>query len=74
MKLVAIICLTLLLVGCRASTEYGECIGVADDPQPELIYRWSKRNVIVGLIFSESLFVPGWVILFRLKCPVGKKT
>ena len=63
----------ILLVGCSERTPYGECIGIADEKDPNLVYRVSTNNVVVGVIFIETLFVPAIVVLDQLYCPISRK-
>lgn len=70
-KLWIVLFLLMSVAGCQCSTKHGDCIGLADDPEPGLQYKASHRNIILGLIFFETLIVPADVVLFRLKCPSG---
>lgn len=73
-KLLTIFLAALLLSGCAASTEFGPCVGISNAEQnPNFVYDISVRNVIVGVIFSETVIVPVIVILKEFQCPVGKK-
>jgi hypothetical protein len=63
----------MLVSGCRSRTQYGDCIGVADDPDPKLVYRMSTRNVVLACLFVETIFVPVLVVAQSFKCPVGRK-
>lgn len=73
MKRLVILALLLALTGCRSRTQYGECVGIADDPDPALVYKVSKRNVIVAVLFFETGIVPLVVLLTQTRCPVGRK-
>lgn len=70
-SLLAVLLLGVLLSGCRDSTQYGECIGLVNDKKPELVYEVSTRNVVMAVIFSETLMMPILVGAFYLYCPVG---
>jgi hypothetical protein len=63
----------VLLTGCEKSREINgktiECIGLDDTPQPGVIYEFSTRNVIIDIIFVETLIVPVWSVLEDVKCP-----
>lgn len=72
-KLALILAMALTFSACTSSTQYGECIGINDDENPALRYEYSAWNIIVGVIFVETIFVPALVVLNDLKCPVGKK-
>jgi len=65
--------LALMLGACTSSTRYGECIGVTDDPDPTLVYHVPANNVVVAVIFSETIVVPLVVLFSEVKCPIGKK-
>lgn len=63
----------LLSTSCAFETQYGECIGFDDDPDPTLVYEVSTRNVIWTVLGSESV-VP--IVVWALecvKCPVGHR-
>ena len=70
-KILALVGL-LALAGCEGSTQYGSCIGVGSTEQPKLRYDYSARNIVLAVIFSETLFVPLVVVLCDAQCPVGK--
>lgn len=63
----------LFVSGCKKHTEQGPCIGISDREQEGLVYEVSFRNVVLAIIFSETIFVPVNVIFWNLKCPVGEK-
>jgi hypothetical protein len=69
----------VLLQGCTYKTPYGECIGAFDKEQaekenPNLIYRLSAWNLILGAVFFEVLFVPPILVLKDATfCPEGIK-
>lgn len=63
--------------GCRSSTEYGDCVGAfdTDERNPDLSYKVSKRNVILGALFFEFFFIPPAIVLAEETfCPVARKT
>lgn len=69
--------LTLIVVaGCQGRTEYGECLGIQDDNlmKPNLEYRVSVRNTVLGVIFFQSIFAPVIWLAADFRCPVGYKT
>lgn len=72
-KLLVVFLMAMSLIGCETSTPQGQCIGVIDDPDPTLQYRASGLNLILAVVFVETLVVPAYVILADLKCPVGLK-
>lgn len=63
----------LSLTACTNSTEYGECIGINDQENPALHYKYSAWNIALAIIFSETIFVPLIVIFDDLKCPEGPR-
>jgi ABC-type uncharacterized transport system auxiliary subunit len=75
-KLLLIAALMATLTGCTSSTQYGECVGLADEDSadPKLKYDVSTKNVVLAVVFSETIVVPAVVILGEYKCPVGLKS
>ncbi len=63
----------LLASGCTSQTEYGKCVGVSDKQKPELEYKPSILNLVVGIIFMEFVVPPIIVAVDEFYCPVGKK-
>lgn len=62
------------LTACTSSTQYGECVGVMDEKLPNLEYRVSTRNVVLGLLGAQLLLIPpAIVVLDELSCPIGVK-
>jgi hypothetical protein len=49
------------------------CVGAfaEEDRLPNLRYRASTTNIVVGLAFVETVFVPVIVLLDETYCPVG---
>lgn len=72
MRAVMIACL-LLLCSCGFRTQYGDCIGVADQPKPELIYELSWWNAAVAFVFGETVIVPVYTVAKDIQCPTGRK-
>jgi hypothetical protein len=72
-KILAIATLMAMLTGCTSSTQYGSCIGVADDKEPHLQYKLSVWNTFLAIIFSETIVVPIVVLANETYCPVGVK-
>lgn len=62
----------LFIAGCTSNTEYGECIGVAQEHNPDLKYEYDLTNIVIAIIFSETIIVPVIIIATDLKCPTGK--
>ena len=69
----AILILVILMSGCTTRTQYGPCIGVADDKNPELVYKVSAWNVFVGIMASGLIYPPISVAVDSTFCPVGRK-
>ena len=65
--------LVLLLVGCKSKTEYGPCVGINEVKDSTLVYEYSARNIVVGIIFAELIVPPIVVVLNELQCPVNRK-
>ena len=59
--------------GCTKETQYGSCVGINDEKNPALIYKYSEDNIIISAIFIETVVVPVIVIFNELQCPVGVK-
>jgi hypothetical protein len=62
-----------MLSGCTSSTQYGSCIGIADDKNPNLEYKLSAWNTFLAIVFSETIVVPIVVLANETSCPVGVK-
>lgn len=58
---------------CTSSTEYGDCIGINDTQSPKLRYRTSTGNIVLAVIFLETIIVPIVVVADELSCPVGPR-
>lgn len=65
--------LSLFAAACRSETDFGECIGVADEGDPKLVYEASVYNAVLGVIFFEMVFPPIIWLLDDFKCPTGVK-
>ena len=48
-------CLLLLLTACSGSNRYGQCVGINDDKDPKLQYKYSIKNIVVGIFFIEMI-------------------
>lgn len=73
MKLTAVLLIAALLAGCTSKTEFGDCIGIAEEKKPNLQYKVSALNVALAIIFSETIVVPVVVLVSEVSCPVAKK-
>ncbi len=63
------ITLTFSLSGCVYRNSCGECIGLADKEKEGIEYTIRPINLIVGVLFFETVVVPAVVLLCCLKCP-----
>lgn len=72
-RILACLLLIATLAACTSSTEYGQCIGVADDKDPKLTYKVSVWNAFLGIILVETIIVPIYVLVDQTFCPVAKK-
>lgn len=73
MKTILSLILIALLSGCASQTEYGPCVGIAEDKNPNLHYKVSVLNVVMAIVFSQTIVVPVVVAVDELYCPVGYK-
>lgn len=69
----ALVVALALVAGCTSETALGGCVGLIGDRDPHLTYKVDTTNVVVGIIFIETIFVPVIVALDELYCPVGRK-
>ena len=72
MKILALMTL-ILLASCTQTTKFGECVGINDTRQDNLVYKANSTNIVVGVIFSETVVVPLVVIFSDLYCPISTK-
>jgi hypothetical protein len=70
---ICLLSLLAMMVGCTSSTQYGQCIGLGEEPDPRLNYKVSAQNLAVGLIFIETIIVPVFVAADQFYCPTGVK-
>ena len=64
-----------LLAGCESERTMPEgkveqCNGLNDTPKPNIQYKYSARNLIVGVFSFEMVAPPIIVALNELQCPV----
>ncbi len=71
----ALLALTLTGSACESRTSYGECRGLFDSEEksPNLVYQTSTLNVVLGVVFFETIFAPLIAFGWDLYCPVDKK-
>lgn len=62
-----------LSLGCTDRTEFGQCVGVADDEDPALLYRVDTWNLVGAIVFFETLVVPAFIVATCIRCPVAKR-
>lgn len=73
-KILLLAIAAVFLTGCTRHTEYGNCIGLVNSrPDPSLVYEVSVWNVIMGVVFIETIIVPVVVLLNSTHCPTGKR-
>ena len=70
-----IIALCLILSACDTSNHYGKCIGPfnKEDKNPKLDYEVDGWNVVLSIIFVETIIVPVVVLGYDLECPYAYK-
>ena len=62
------------MLSCTERTVYGECVGLFEKGDPDLVYKINLNNVIVGFFFSETVIVPAIILWDYIECPVGIKS
>ena len=72
-KLMITMMLAFMLVGCSSKTQYGQCVGISGQKQHNLIYKVDTTNLVVSVIFGETLIVPIVYTMDYIWCPVGVK-
>ena len=73
MKMLIMLVAALILSGCTSETTFGRCIGAFDEKDPALRYELSVKNVAIGVIFIETIFVPVIVVANQTLCPEGRR-
>jgi hypothetical protein len=73
MKKIIALMLATMLVGCASHTEYGPCVGIGEDKNPNLVYKISTQNLIVAIFFFQLIAPPVIVAVDEFYCPVGFK-
>lgn len=63
----------LFLSACTERTQFGECIGVTDEPDPNLNYKIDTWNAVIGIVFIETLVVPVVILNDQFYCPKSRK-
>lgn len=72
MKFLVLLSFTVL-AGCQSKTQFGECVGIGDTKNPNLEYKLSARNTVMGIFFFELIAPPVIVLVNETYCPVGTK-
>jgi len=70
---VLLLALMLTLSACTSHNQYGKCIGIADEGNPNLIYKTDVYNTVISFILIETIIVPIFWALDYAKCPIGHK-
>lgn len=73
MKSLLIVLIVVLLAGCTSRTEFGECVGLADERVSGLTYKVSAWNVFMAVIGFELIAPPIFVAVDETFCPIGRK-
>lgn len=60
----------IFLVGCQGRTDLGDCVGIGAKQNPQFEYRASTRNVVLGIVFVETIVVPIVIAADEFYCPV----
>lgn len=63
---------SVFLAGCESRTDFGPCVGVGDNHDSHLVYKVSTTNLVVGVIFFETIIVPIVIANDEFYCPVSK--
>lgn len=68
---------SIAAAGCTSSVEIDgttvPCIGAFDDPDPNYRYEAATVNIIMAVVFFETIVVPIVVLLDETRCPVAAK-
>jgi len=73
MKFLVSLMLVALLAGCTSQTHFGPCVGIADEKNPNFVYKVSAWNLVLGLVFFSLIAPPVFVVVDEFYCPVGVK-
>jgi hypothetical protein len=63
----------LLLTGCETENQHGSCIGIVEEKEPNLIYKPSVQNIVVGTLFFWLILPPVLVVTTDYQCPIAKR-
>jgi hypothetical protein len=73
----AFVLINVAILGVAAAatttkTEFGDCVGLDDDKNPELVYKTDLGNVVIGAFLVSTIVAPVYLALEAVSCPVGK--
>jgi len=79
--IVVVLCMALLITACGQSIKASdgqvyECYGLLDKDKikkDNMVYDVVIENVVLSVIFCETVFIPIWLIGFQLYCPANQK-
>lgn len=78
LKLIIPLFVITLLTACKSGVVVDgkkyDCVGLNQEKDSTLVYKYSTRNIVVGAIFIEIIAPPVIVVLNELQCPVKVKT
>lgn len=60
------------MAALRGRTEFGKCVGLNGPEKPGLVYSYDTRNIVIGVAAFQSIILPVYVVLERMKCPTAK--
>lgn len=72
-KFIALLALAAMISGCTSKNEYGDCIGAFDDKRAGVEYKMSTWNVVMAVIFIETIIVPIVVVADKTRCPIAPR-
>lgn len=72
-RILIVLAAALMLAACTSRTEHGDCVGIGEDKDPKLTYKLDTTNLVLGIVFVETIVVPVIVAVNETFCPVGKK-
>jgi hypothetical protein len=72
-RIVLMIIFGFILSSCTTRTDYGPCVGIADEKDPNLTYKVSAWNLVIGIFFMGLVAPPVFVLVDEFYCPVGNK-
>ena len=72
-KLILVLSLSAFMFSCKGRSDLGECIGLTDDGESQLIYKVSVRNAFWSFVGLETIIAPILWFTDFAKCPVRIK-